>query len=115
PNNYFGRYILEEIKAIPQEHIEESHNKLFPTVLIIGSNPYRTQVIEYLQSEGYQVETDGVPDGVPLIRQSVEQGATLVDLMPSDFRNQIIAELEIWVDPEEEDPEASPETTPGVP
>lgn len=53
----FGRYIEREIRAISAEEIAESHAKGFPTVLIIGSKPYSTQVKEYLEERGITIET----------------------------------------------------------
>jgi ATP-dependent DNA helicase UvrD/PcrA len=146
--NYFGRYIAEEIKTIPAEQIEESHKGLYPTVLIIGSDPYRSQVVDHLESVGYYVEiaakddkmlerndglrilqkdpranlgwrilieTDTLPDAAEFIRQSVAEGAALVDLLPEDFRNGILAELATWVEPTEEETDEAPGPQPEVP
>lgn len=38
--NYFGRYILKELEKITKEEVKESHDKHFPTVLIIGPTYY---------------------------------------------------------------------------
>lgn len=56
-SNLFGKYILESISSIHGDEIKESHEKGFPTVLIIGTKPYSDQVREYLESNGYAVET----------------------------------------------------------
>ena len=37
---YVGRYIVEQINAIPAADIEESHAKRYPTVLVVGPNPF---------------------------------------------------------------------------
>ena len=42
--NYFGRYIIQCIEAIPEEEIRLAAEKCEPIALIIGSNPYRRQV-----------------------------------------------------------------------
>jgi superfamily I DNA/RNA helicase len=50
--NYFGKYIEECIRAIPQAEVEQAREKHEPVVLVIGSNPYRRQVEEYLLKVG---------------------------------------------------------------
>ena len=50
--NYFGRYIEEGINAIPEEEVALAAEKHEPAALIIGSNPYRRQVEEYLSQVG---------------------------------------------------------------
>ncbi|MGH7381734.1 MAG: UvrD-helicase domain-containing protein [Candidatus Methylomirabilales bacterium] len=58
PNaNYFGRYIEEAIKKVPEEEVKEAVEKGYPVALIIGSNPYRKQVVDYLRKQGWQVDT----------------------------------------------------------
>lgn len=47
--NYFGKYIHQEILAIPAEDIQESRKKGFPTVLVIGPTRYLNQVRDHLQ------------------------------------------------------------------
>ncbi len=47
--NYFGKYILEQIATITPAEITESHEKGFPTVLIIGGKPYAEQVKTFLE------------------------------------------------------------------
>jgi superfamily I DNA/RNA helicase len=54
--NYFGKYIARAIKVIPREEINESHDKLFPTVLIIGSIQYLRQVEQHLTAAGFAVQ-----------------------------------------------------------
>jgi superfamily I DNA/RNA helicase len=147
--NYFGRYIVQEIEAVPSEQIEQSHKDRFPTVLIIASDPYRSQVVRHLTATGYKadtavpsepdildrndalrilkrdersnlgwrilIETDQVEGGTPIIRQSVAENGALFDLMPSGFRDQILAELTTWVPPPQPEAEAETPPTPGVP
>ena len=61
--NYFGRYIEQFIKTIPGEEIKQAKEKNEPAVLIIGSNPYRRQVQDYLVQAGLlEVEMQTVTD-----------------------------------------------------
>ena len=58
PNaNYFGRYIEEAIKRISEEELKEAVENGYPAALIIGSNPYRRQVVEYLSERDYHIDT----------------------------------------------------------
>jgi superfamily I DNA/RNA helicase len=50
--NYFGRYIEECIKAIPGEHVAAAKEKHEPVALIIGSEPYKSQVERHLVEAG---------------------------------------------------------------
>jgi superfamily I DNA/RNA helicase len=50
--NYFGKIIVNIIKDIPKKYIVESIEEKFPTVLIIGSKQYLSQVAQCLQKEG---------------------------------------------------------------
>ena len=54
--NYFGRYIAHEIRNIPAAEIAESHDKSFPTVLVIGSIQYLRQIQAHLEEQGFAVE-----------------------------------------------------------
>ena len=56
-SNYFGKYILEQIATITPAEITESHEKGFPTVLIIGGKPYAEQVKTFLEENAIIVET----------------------------------------------------------
>lgn len=56
--NYFGRYIEECIKAIPDAEVNLAEEKNEPLALIIGSNPYRRQVEEYLAAAGLVTPSD---------------------------------------------------------
>ena len=53
---YVGRYIVERIKAIPVADIEESRENGYPTVLVIGPDPFR--------SAAYNVIREAFPDAV---------------------------------------------------
>jgi superfamily I DNA/RNA helicase len=55
--NYFGRYIEECIQHISEQDFKLAAEKNEPAVLVIGSNPYRRQVEEYLTETGL-VTTD---------------------------------------------------------
>src|SRR5262249_22934656 len=57
--NYFGRYIEECIQGIPEQDFKLAAEKNEPAVLVIGSNPYRRQVEEYLVGKGV-ITTDNV-------------------------------------------------------
>jgi len=48
---YVGRYIESAIGAISPEDIAQSHEKKFPTVLVIGPNPFLGQVEAYLRTK----------------------------------------------------------------
>lgn len=61
-SNLFGKYVLNRISQIPAEEIKESHEKGFPTVLIIGTKPYFGQVKTFLEDNGYTVETKATPE-----------------------------------------------------
>ena len=50
--NYFGRYIEKCIKGIPQADRAAAAEKNEPLALIIGSDPYRRQVTQYLINAG---------------------------------------------------------------
>lgn len=53
--NYFGKYIANEVRKIPAEEIAESHEKSFPTVLVIGSIQYLRQIQAHLEEQGLAV------------------------------------------------------------
>lgn len=54
--NYFGKYIIQEIKKIPNHEIQESYDKNFPTVLIIGPNYYLETIIPILNENGFNYD-----------------------------------------------------------
>lgn len=55
--NYFGRYVEQQIAMIPADEVDESHRKGFPTVLVIGAQPYLGQVRTYLEAQGFTLQT----------------------------------------------------------
>jgi superfamily I DNA/RNA helicase len=65
-SNYFGKYIVEAISVIPAAEVKESHEKNFPTVLVIGPKQYLRQIKEFLDKQGYSPEvSSGEPDFEP--------------------------------------------------
>lgn len=54
--NYMGMYIQARIEEIPPDEIAESHKDNFPTVLVIGPNPFLTQIEAYLKKHFDNVE-----------------------------------------------------------
>lgn len=61
--NYMGRYIAQAIAGIPREEIEEATNGDYPAVLVIAAKPYRSQIIDHLESVGHTVDTRRDPEG----------------------------------------------------
>jgi superfamily I DNA/RNA helicase len=54
--HYAARYIAQQIKAIPDDDIAESHAEPnYPTVLVIGRGDFTKPVADLLEQEGYQV------------------------------------------------------------
>jgi superfamily I DNA/RNA helicase len=45
---YVGRYITKQISQIPPDDIRESHEKGYPTVLVIGPNPFLGRSFELI-------------------------------------------------------------------
>ncbi len=56
--NYFGRYIEQCINGITEDEHKQAAEKNEPVVLVIGSNPYRRQVEQYLTDAGLIVADD---------------------------------------------------------
>ncbi len=54
--NYFGRYILQEINKVLPEEIKESHEKGFPTVLIIGPIHFLNSITPVFDEENIMYE-----------------------------------------------------------
>jgi superfamily I DNA/RNA helicase len=46
---YVGRYITKQISRIPLEDIRESHVKGYPTVLVIGPNPFLKRAFDVIR------------------------------------------------------------------
>jgi superfamily I DNA/RNA helicase len=59
--NYFGQYIEERIRAIPEADLKLAIEKHEPAALIIGGNPYRRQVEEHLMKAGLVTKVDDTP------------------------------------------------------
>ena len=55
---YMARYIRRQIEAIPKEHISQSNESGYPTVLVTGPTQFCSQIYEYLA---------GVLEVVPLV------------------------------------------------
>lgn len=54
--HYAARYIAQQVKAIPDEDIAESHaESTYPTVLVIGRGDFTKPVADLLEQEGYDV------------------------------------------------------------
>ena len=64
---YAGRYVSEQIARISQEEIKESRAGGYPTVLIIGPNPFLTSV--------YDEVREGYPRTVLKVSDQLEVGA----------------------------------------
>ena len=67
--NYFGRYIAEQIDAIPADEIVEAHEVKCPTVLVIGPIQYLRQIRSYLDANGYQCEPPSPGEPVRVRRE----------------------------------------------
>ncbi len=59
--NYMGRYIANRIELIPSEEIKVAEEKGYPVALVIAAQPYRGQIISYLNKEGYAIDTSQKP------------------------------------------------------
>jgi len=70
-NNYFGRYIAQEVKKIPDKEIKQSREEQFPTVLIIGPRYYFEIIGEELKREGYDYKTR---EEEPSLRVNIDEG-----------------------------------------
>ena len=77
--NYFGRYIAEQIDAIPTEEIAEGREANCPTVLVIGPGQYLRQVRSHLEANGYQCEAPGTGETITVRR---EDGLAILRAQP---------------------------------
>ena len=59
--NYMGRYIAKAIADIPGDEIEAAAGGGYPAALVIAARPYRDQIIRYLESAGYPIDTRREP------------------------------------------------------
>jgi superfamily I DNA/RNA helicase len=48
---YVGRYIVEQIKAISASDVRESHEQAYPTVLVVGPNPFLDAAFHTISAE----------------------------------------------------------------
>lgn len=150
--NYMGRFISRQIKLIPRDEIATANKNGYPAVLVIVAKPYRDQIIDYLKSAGFEVETRSEPDNnlnrelaLSMLKQNQDSNlgwriilendkpsflpaaikATadgkiqLVNEVPIDYRNTVLAEVEAYYPPEEkvgseETEQTSPNTLPVV-
>lgn len=89
--NYFGRYIVQAIEQIPPIEFEEATTKGDPALLIIASQPYRDQIVEYLTKGGYPIDTKRDS------RQTIERSSGLEILKENPRSNlgwRVILEFE---------------------
>ena len=133
--NYMGKFISQEIKRIPEDEINASSKDGYPTALVIVAKPYRDQIIDYLEVDGFEIETRSeLGDGInretafSIIKQCQDSNigwriileidrpqflddvilatkdadVRLVDKIPIEYRNAILAEVEQYNPPEEE-------------
>lgn len=100
--NYWGRYILEEIKKIPAGEINDSQGKKFPTVLIIGPNYYSKTVTPVLDDAGYeyQIKNDkqeleiSLDDGLKLLKKDEKSNLgwrIVLETVKPDFYSDAIS------------------------
>jgi len=142
--NYMARYAAMVAAQIPSDEIREANEGSFPVLLVIVAKPYRTQIIEYLDKSGFDVDTKrdsttvlSREDGISIlkedigsnvgwrvllafesdafardaIRSSQDGQAKLLDLIPVEFRNATLQEVEAWEPLVLEEPEAAPGET----
>ncbi len=58
---YMGRYIAQAVEGIPRDEIDTAAHGGYPAALVIAAQPYRDQIIDYLENEGCVVETRKEP------------------------------------------------------
>jgi superfamily I DNA/RNA helicase len=54
--NYMGRFIAQEIAAISEDEVLEALEDSYPVALVIVAKPYRDQIIQYLETEGFPID-----------------------------------------------------------
>jgi len=132
--NYMGRYLAQAIAQIPADEIEEATRGGYPSALVIVAQPYRDQIVSYLEGVGYDVDTrrdsvsspnreaglsilrvDGVAnlgwrivlnaDAPSFLKEAVVASADgttrLVDVLPDEYRERVLAEVDEYEPPEE--------------
>ncbi len=67
--NYWGKYIVQEIRKISDEEIKESHEKNFPTVLIIGPHYLLDMIVSALDNLGYSYDYKSDSTAIGLTRE----------------------------------------------
>jgi superfamily I DNA/RNA helicase len=55
--NYMGKYVAQLISQLPPDEVAAAREGNYPALLVIVAKPYRTQIVNYLEAEGYTVET----------------------------------------------------------
>lgn len=54
--NYMGRFIAQEIREIPEDEVNAAVEGGYPVALVIVARPYRDQIVEYLETEGFPID-----------------------------------------------------------
>ncbi|MFH1881500.1 MAG: UvrD-helicase domain-containing protein [Planctomycetota bacterium] len=62
--NYMGRFIAQEIRAIPEDEVKVAVEGGYPVALVIVPRPYRDQIIAYLETEGFPIDIRTEPGRV---------------------------------------------------
>ncbi len=134
--NYIGRFIAQEIAAIPEDEVKEAVEGGYPVALVIVANPYRDQIIAYLEAKGFQIDTKAEPGNVidremglsilkedsesnlgwrivlgddspnflpDVIVATAEGSVRLVDAIPVDYRESVLAKVDACEPPEDEE------------
>jgi hypothetical protein len=89
---FVGRYIVKQIQRIPAEDIEESHEKGYPTALVVGPNPFL--------DAAYAIIREAFPQAVR--RKSDPLGVELLDgymYLVQDERSRLGWRIVIECDP----------------
>jgi superfamily I DNA/RNA helicase len=143
-----GRYLAHVIAQIPADEIEEATRAGYPVALVIVAQPYRDQIVSYLEGAGYVVDTRrdsdsrlnreaGLSilkvdraanlgwrivlgaDAPSLLRDAVvaTAGGTtrLVDLLPDEYRESVLAEVDAYEPTEEVEADAETSSSADVP
>lgn len=146
--NYMGRYLAQAIAQIPEDETESAVRDGYPTALVIVSQPYRDQIVSYLESAGYIVDTRRDSDskinrevGISILKMDrssnlgwrIVLGADapsflkdaviatadgrrrLVDLIPDEFREHVMAEADAYEPSEDMEDEAETPLSADVP
>ncbi|NMB82772.1 MAG: ATP-dependent helicase [Ignavibacteria bacterium] len=133
--NYIGRYIVQEISKIPENEVEDAIQGNYPVVLVIAMEPYRKQIIEFLEKNKIEVEKRDERDndlnrekGISILKNNpdsnlgwrivldfdkpaflyeiilatMDTGVPLIELIPKDYRDSILAEVDKFIPPDEQ-------------